>query len=79
MITSYLFSLIGGAVSWMTKLQCVALSTIETEYMSTTHACKEGILLKKLVVKFGVKYKKVVARCDNQSMLHLAKISILGA
>lgn len=54
MITSYLFSLDGGVVSWMANLQVVALSTIQTEYMSTTHACKKGVLLKKLVVQFAV-------------------------
>ena len=38
------FNLFGGAISWMRKQQVVvALSTIEVEYMATTHARKEEV------------------------------------
>ena len=34
-ITGYMFTLVGGAVSWVSKLQTiVALDTIEVEYMA---------------------------------------------
>jgi hypothetical protein len=44
--SGYVFNLFGGAISWMRKIQVVvALSTIEVEYMETTHASKEAIWL----------------------------------
>ena len=44
--SGYVFSLFGGAVSWMSKKQyVVALSTPETEYMAATHASKEAVCL----------------------------------
>uniref|UniRef100_A0A3Q7GIY9 Reverse transcriptase Ty1/copia-type domain-containing protein n=1 Tax=Solanum lycopersicum TaxID=4081 RepID=A0A3Q7GIY9_SOLLC len=45
--TGYLFTLLGGAISWQSKLQkCVALSTAEAEYIAATEAAKEMIWLK---------------------------------
>ena len=42
--TGYVFTLAGGAVSWLSKLQTVvALSTTEAQYMVATQACKEAI------------------------------------
>jgi hypothetical protein len=39
--SGYLFNLFGGEISWMRKIQSiVAISTIEVEYMATTHARK---------------------------------------
>jgi hypothetical protein len=47
--SKYVFNLFGGAISWMSKRQCVvALSTIEVEYMAATHASKEAIWLQRL-------------------------------
>ena len=47
--SAYVFTLLGGAISWMRKRQVVvSLSTIEAEYMEATHACKEAIWLKRL-------------------------------
>lgn len=55
----YLFYLANGAVSWMSRLQSiVALSTIEAEYMSATHARKEASWLKRLLGDLGVHQKK---------------------
>jgi hypothetical protein len=40
----YVFILFGGEISWMRKIQAiVALSTIESKYMATTHASKEVV------------------------------------
>jgi hypothetical protein len=45
----YVFNLIGGVISWMSKRQVVvALSTTEDEYMATTHASKEVVWLQRL-------------------------------
>ena len=42
--SGYLFTFVGGAISWKSKLQkCVALSTTEAEYIATTKA-KKGIV-----------------------------------
>jgi hypothetical protein len=42
----YVFNLFGGVISWTSKRKyVVALSTTEVEYMETTHACKEALLL----------------------------------
>ena len=40
--SSYLFTFVGGVISWQSKLQkCVALSTTEAEYIATIEAGKE--------------------------------------
>ena len=42
--TGYVFTLAGGAISWVSKLQTVvALSTTEAEYMAATQACKKVV------------------------------------
>ena len=44
--SGYVFSLFGGAISWMRKRQSVvALSTVEAEYMAATRASKEAVWL----------------------------------
>ena len=44
--SGYVFSLFGGAVSWMSKRQSVVvLSTTEAEYIASTHARKESVWL----------------------------------
>ena len=53
--SGYVFTVFGGAISWMSKRQpVVALSTTEAKYMATTHACKEAIWLKRLCSNVGV-------------------------
>ena len=39
--SAYVFTLFGGAISWVRKQH--ALSTTEVEYMEATHAYKEAI------------------------------------
>jgi len=64
--TSYVFIIIGGAVSWVSKLQTVvALSTTESEYMSAIQACKEAIWMKKLMEELGQKQEKIPLYCDS--------------
>ncbi|RVW80143.1 Retrovirus-related Pol polyprotein from transposon TNT 1-94 [Vitis vinifera] len=46
----YLITFSGGDVSWQSRLQkCVALSTIEVEYIAATEACKELLWMKRFV------------------------------
>ena len=52
--TGYVFTLAGGVISWMSKLQeTVALSTTEAEYLAASDACKEAIWLKFLLDEIG--------------------------
>jgi hypothetical protein len=70
----YVFTLVGGAISWMSKLQnIVALSTTEAEYVVASHACKETVWLKGIFGEFGRMQEKVKLLCDSQSVIHLAK------
>eukprot|EP00253_Pinus_taeda_P036138 PITA_36138 len=72
--SGYVFTLAGGAISWMSKLQnIVALSTTEVEYIATSHACKEEIWLKGLFGEFGRLQDNIKLFCDSQSAIHLAK------
>ena len=69
-----MFTLVGGVVSWVSKLQTVvALSTTEAEYMTATQACKEAVWVKRLLKELGHKQKKITLFCDSQSALHIAK------
>eukprot|EP00253_Pinus_taeda_P013667 PITA_13667 len=70
----YVFTLAGGAISWMSKLQnIVALSTTDAEYIATSHACKEVIWLKGLFGEFGRLQDNIKLFCDSQSAIQLAK------
>eukprot|EP00253_Pinus_taeda_P012953 PITA_12953 len=71
--TGYAFTLVGGAISWMSKLQeTVALSTTEAEYIAASDVSKEAIWLKGLLDEIGRTQKKVNVICDSQNAIHLA-------
>ena len=47
-------------MSWKSKLQkCVALSTIEAEYIAIIEASKELLWMKKFLQELGLQQKKV--------------------
>jgi len=72
--TGYVFTLVGGAVNWVSKLQTVVtLSIIEAEYLVATQACKEAVWIQRLLEELGHKQKKISLFCDNQSSLHIAR------
>eukprot|EP00253_Pinus_taeda_P016925 PITA_16925 len=74
--SGYVFTLAGGDISWMSKLQnVVALSTTEAEYIAASHACKEEIWLKGLFSEFGRLQNNINLFCVSQSAIHLAKNS----
>jgi transposase InsO family protein len=79
--TGYVFKLMGGVVSWSSKLQpTVAVSTTEAEYMAAAHAVKEALWLRKLSSDLGVaEAKPVTIRCDNQAALSLLHNPITSA
>lgn len=69
-----MFTLAGGAVSWISKLQSiVATLTTEAKYIAATHASKEAIWLQMLLEELEHKQEKIALFCDSQSALHLAK------
>ena len=73
--SGYVFSLFGGAISWMSKKQAVvALLITEAEYMEVTHASKEVIWLQRFCLEIGFK-QQAVRRidCDSKSAIFLAK------
>ena len=67
--SGYLFTFVGGAVSWQSRLQkCVALSTTETEYIAANEAGKEMLWLKRFLQELGLKQDEYVVNCDGQSI-----------
>eukprot|EP00253_Pinus_taeda_P005496 PITA_05496 len=72
--SGYVFNVFGGEVSWMSKRQSLlALSTIEAEYMASTHASKESIWLQRLCSSMGLVKRVIRIDCDSQSVIFLAK------
>ena len=72
--SSYLFIFIGRAMSWQSKLQkCVALSTIEAEYIATTEAGKEILWMKTFFKELGMKQDEYVVYCGSQIAIDLSK------
>eukprot|EP00253_Pinus_taeda_P036288 PITA_36288 len=72
--SGYVFTLVGVAISWISKLHnIVAVSTTEAEYIAASHACKEAIWLKGLFGEFGRLQDNIKLFCDSQSAIHLAK------
>ena len=74
-ISRYLFTSAGGAVSWQLKLQkCVALSTIEAEYIAANEVGKEMLWMKLFLQELGLMQDKYVVHCDSQSAIDLSKL-----
>ena len=70
----YLFTFVGGAVSWQSRLQkCVALSTTETEYIAANEVSKEMLWMKLFFQELGLMKDKHVVHCDSQSAIDLSK------
>ncbi|GJU46168.1 retrovirus-related pol polyprotein from transposon TNT 1-94 [Tanacetum coccineum] len=58
--TGYVFTLSGGTVSWVSKLQSVvAMSTTEAEYVAAAQASKEAVWLKMLLEELRYKQEKI--------------------
>lgn len=71
--TGYIFSKIGGAISWNCKRQeVVALSTCEAEYIALSRTIQEALWWQQLLEQFHGN-QAVPIRCDNQSAICVAK------
>eukprot|EP00253_Pinus_taeda_P025652 PITA_25652 len=69
----YFFTLLGGAIRVMSKLQeRVVLSTTEAEYIAASDASKEAIWLKGLLDEIGRTQEKANVLSDSQSAIHLS-------
>lgn len=78
--TGYVFTLLGGAVSWSSKVQpTVAMSTSEAEYMAAASAVKEALWFRTLFSDLGFHLSCVRMRCDNQAALSLLSNPIVSA
>lgn len=72
--TGYVVILGSGAISWSSQLQkCVALSSTEAEYVSSSQAIKELVWLNSLVEELFIGYDSQTLFMDNQSAIRLIK------
>lgn len=79
--TGYLFKIMGGAISWRSKLQpTVALSSTEAEYRATTEAGQETVWLRRLLFDFSYEPSMpTTLHCDNLGAIQLTSKSIFHA
>ena len=78
--SGYVFIFTGGDVSWRSRLQnCTSMSTIESEYIAASEACKEAIWLARLVGDLGISVEVPTLHCDSQSAIMLAKNPVFHA
>jgi len=74
------FTLANGPISWESRKQkSVALSTMESEYMALSDACKEAIYLRRLLSCMGFTNlinSATTVFCDNQSAIQLSKNNV---
>ena len=74
--SGYMIKFARGGVTWQSRLQrCVALSTIEAEFIAITEACKELLWVKKFLQELGVVQDKYLLFVDSQSVIYLGKNS----
>ncbi|XP_065907800.1 uncharacterized protein [Dysidea avara] len=74
--TGNVFTMSGGAVSWLSQKQAtVALSTAEAEYIALGSATQEAIWLKQLLADLNTAPKKIEILEDNQSEIAMANNS----
>jgi hypothetical protein len=59
-------------VSWSSKKQnCVALSTVEAEYIAADAYCAQLLWMKQTLRDFGCEFNKILLLCDNESAIKL--------
>ena len=74
-VLGYVFLMHGGAVSWSSKMQAIiALSSMEAEYIASTHAAKEAKWLAMLLLEIGADSPRPFPIfANNQSAIALIK------
>ena len=77
MMTGYCFSLISRVISWANKKQtCIALSTMEAEFVASANTVQEGVWLKRFLHNLGVvanANESVKIYYDNQAAIAYPK------
>jgi hypothetical protein len=60
-------------VSWSSKKRnCVALSTVEAEYIVAGACCAQLLWMKQTLSDFVCEFKRIPLLCDNESAIKLA-------
>jgi hypothetical protein len=74
-MSSYVFTLGGGAISWSSKKQStIALSSTEAKYITGAHTAKEAIWLRLLLSELGQDSSSpTVLHIDNQSTIAIVQ------
>ena len=61
-------------ITWSSKKQnTIALSTVETEYVSAANCCAQILWIKHQLEDFNIRHTKISILCDNTSAINLAK------
>ena len=70
-----MFKVGSGVVSWNSKRQqTMTMSTVEAEYMATSHGTKEAIYLRQLMADVRCRQEETtMIMCDNQGCMSLSK------
>ena len=55
------------------KQACVALSTVEAEYITTGSCCAQSLWIKQQLSNFGLNLSQIPLLCDNTSEINLTK------
>jgi hypothetical protein len=75
--SGYAFLLCNGAVTWSSKKQsCIALSTMEAEYIASSAAVQEAVWLKRFLGHLGIKSfleKPITIHCDSMAAIAYSK------
>ena len=75
--SGYVFLLNNGAISWCSKKQtCIALSTMEAEFIACSAAVQEAIWLKRFLEHLGIcgeKISPILINCDSQAAIAYTK------
>ena len=73
--SGFVFMLAGGTISWGLKKQnTVALSSTEAKYIAATHAAKEVVWLRRLLLELKQKVEgPTILTMDNQSAITIAR------
>jgi hypothetical protein len=70
-VTGTLIQVLGGPVSWASKVQATqAASTVESEVHAMSAASREALWVAKLADKFGIPAKPFLVRADSSGAVH---------
>ena len=65
--SGYIFQLSGAAISWRSEKEaCVALSTVETEYIALANAAQEAVWVRQLLTEATQKKQQGSMKTTNQ-------------